>query len=138
MLGRPLLLCLVALRNLDRNEEALEAADKAIQLDPEDSDAWMERAVVLADLEWTDEALAAFTQKRPSLTRLTPGHGRGARTFLTTLAGTRRRLRRPTKRSSSSLPHPEDADAWMQRGFALSTLERAEEALQAFTKATEL
>ncbi len=33
---------------------------------------------------------------------------------------------------------PENASGWMQRGFALASLKRSEEALTAFTKATEL
>ncbi len=111
------------LRKLGRNEEALRGGRQGkVEFDPEDAAARIQRGLALASLERNDEERLRRLRRRPSLTRLTPEHGRGAPGHSRTSTGTRRRLRRPRRRSSST---PTTRTRWMRRGFALSTLEWA-------------
>ena len=50
----------VALGNLKRHAEALEACEKAIDLDPKNAGAWSSKGVALNNLERHAEALEAF------------------------------------------------------------------------------
>lgn len=48
------------LQRLERNTSALNAFDKALELDPTLEAAWMRKALLLDELDRTDEALAAY------------------------------------------------------------------------------
>ncbi|MFQ5892433.1 MAG: tetratricopeptide repeat protein, partial [Candidatus Methanofastidiosia archaeon] len=50
----------ITLRNLQRYEEALQALDRALELDPEDVYAWYTRGLTLLNLQKYEEALQVF------------------------------------------------------------------------------
>ena len=50
----------VGLSNLGRDEEAIEAYEKAIMINPEYSEAWYDKGVGLGNLKRYEEAIEAF------------------------------------------------------------------------------
>jgi tetratricopeptide (TPR) repeat protein len=52
----------VAMNNLERPEEALEALSRSIELNPDDAAAWLIKGEVLRKLDKNEEALEAFSK----------------------------------------------------------------------------
>ena len=47
---------------LERYDDALASADRALELAPDSAHAWRQRGCALAELEQTEEALTAFAK----------------------------------------------------------------------------
>ena len=52
----------LALSDLNKNDEAIKAYDKAIEINPQDSNAWDNKGNALYDLNKTDEAIKAYNK----------------------------------------------------------------------------
>ena len=50
----------LALDNLDKSDEAIKAYDKAIEINPQYSDAWNNKGIALDNLNKSDEAIKAY------------------------------------------------------------------------------
>ena len=50
----------LALGNLNKYEDAMEAFDKAIEINPQDSDAWYNKRLALTKLNKYDEAMKTY------------------------------------------------------------------------------
>ena len=50
----------MALNALNKSDEAIKAYDKAIEIDPQKSEAWNNKGVALDNLNKPDEAIKAF------------------------------------------------------------------------------
>ena len=50
----------VAIGKLNKSDEAIIAYDKAIEINPQNSDAWYDKAVTLDKLSKSDEAIKAY------------------------------------------------------------------------------
>jgi Flp pilus assembly protein TadD len=59
------------LETLGKPEEALDALDKATELNPKDSEAWYRKGMVLQTLGKEEEALKAFDKTFPRAVVLT-------------------------------------------------------------------
>ncbi len=113
-----------ALQRMGRLEEAIEAFDKAISLQPENADFWKSIGAVLIDLNRPDEALLALEQAL----KLRPRYADAAN--LCGLIFYRR------EQYSEALEHfdlslevrPDQADALYMRGLLYLDLKRFEEA----------
>jgi Flp pilus assembly protein TadD len=54
----------MALTKLNRNDQAIVAFDKALELDPSNADAWHGKAIALEKLDRTTEANASLEEAR--------------------------------------------------------------------------
>ncbi len=115
----------IALRRLQRYEEALKAFDKAIQLKADDAELWVRRSNVLLDLKRPTEALPGFRQ----VLELNPHHVEAAYRC--------GHLLHELARPEEALPYldlghqlePNQAVILERRALVLHSLRRFEEAL---------
>jgi tetratricopeptide (TPR) repeat protein len=125
----------VALKALGKPEEALEAYDRAIELDPEYATAHYDRGVVLGDqLDRPEDALAAYRRA----IELEPGYAEAHQAvgFLLHYQGDHEGALREIDRAVEL--GLETAASQGIRGRVLLRRERPEEALQAFRRVLEL
>ncbi|MBU7018873.1 MAG: tetratricopeptide repeat protein, partial [Theionarchaea archaeon] len=115
-------------------EEALEAFEKAIELDDKNISAWINKGYALRNLRRYEEALEAF-EKAIELDDknvdawITRGYALGIlERYEEALEAFEKAIELDDK----------NVDAWTNKGYALFELERNEEALEAFEKAIEL
>jgi len=116
------------------NEGALAAFSRAIELEPDDADAWYNKGVALAKLRRTEEARSAYDRAielRPEYADAWYNKG----VALAKLATTEEALNAFERAIELK---PEDAEMWSAKGGALGKLERMEQALAACERAIEL
>jgi len=114
--------------------KALQAFDKTIELNPDDTEAWGNKGIALEILGQYEEALKAY-DKTIELSPDDAGvwHNKGV--TLGALGRHEEALKAFDKAIELKL---DDATIWYNKGVTLGTLNRHEEALQAFDKAIEL
>jgi len=124
----------VALREEGKSQEALEAFDKAAELDPQSARPWLGKGLVLRELERPEEALEAF-EKAAELDPQSTEAWLGKGLLLGELGRHEEAIEAFDKAAELD---PQSAEPWAGKGLALRELERPEEALEAFDKAAEL
>ncbi|MDK2907237.1 MAG: hypothetical protein PWQ66_1198, partial [Petrotoga sp.] len=119
---------------LERHKEAIEAFDKAIEINPQFAEAWINKGVDLAELERYEEALKAFDKA----IEIKPQYAQAW--FKKGFAlGELGKYEEALKAYEKAIEiNPQDDVAWFAKGFALSKLARYEEVLKAFDKAIEI
>jgi tetratricopeptide (TPR) repeat protein len=122
------------LGDLGRDEEALAAFEKAVELDSENASNWSLKGEALAGLGRDEEALAAFEKA----VALDPDDAKTWWWKGLCLANLGRHEEALVAFEEASELDPDNADTWWWKGNALSTLGRHEEALAAFEEASEL
>ncbi|MDD2440009.1 MAG: tetratricopeptide repeat protein [Methanosarcinaceae archaeon] len=115
-------------------EKALEAFERALKINPEDSRAWYYKGNTLSYLNRPEEALLAFEKAL----RLEPAYSQAL--YCKGLAlGYLNRPAEALKALEKVLEENEkDAGAWYYLGLALYNLKRYEEALKAFSQSLEI
>jgi len=115
-------------------EEALNALEKALELDPEYVDAWNGKGIVLDDLGRYEEAIEAYDKALaldPEFAYAWNNKGNAL--------GNLGRYEEAIEAYDKALAlDPEYADAWYNKGIALGNLDRYEEAIEAYEKALAL
>ncbi len=124
----------VALGNLVRHDEALEAFSKSTELNPEDAAAWLNKGLALENLERHEEARGAFSKS----TKLNPKNASAWFYKGVALGNLGRYEEALGAFSKSTKLNPKNASVWFYKGLALGNLGRHDEALGAFSKSTEL
>jgi tetratricopeptide (TPR) repeat protein len=122
------------LLNQNKYDEALQAYNKAIELNPQYEEAWIGKALTFIVLGRTDEALEAFDK----VTELNPLDAKAWNIkgeLLNILGKSDKALQTFDKAIELN---PQDALAWLSKGNLLLQLNRYDEALQTFDRATEL
>jgi tetratricopeptide (TPR) repeat protein len=124
----------VLLSKFKKYEQALAAFDKAIEVKPNDSWAWMLRSTVLGQLKRYEEAIAACDKA----IELNPN----SHLFWSLRGWVLEKLERYEQALASYNKaidlKPDNAWTWGRQGWVLEKLERYEEALAAFDKSIEL
>lgn len=123
-----------ALSKVGKYEEAIQAYDKAIKLDPDDAVTWNDKGCALLDLSRHEEALQAFDEVIESNPQNTLAWF-GKASVLDKLGKHEEALQACDKLVELD---PQDASAWYGKGYVLNNLGRYEEALQACDKLIEL
>lgn len=124
----------IALRRLERYDEALTAYDLAIRFDPDNAEMHRDRGTTLAELKRYGDALNSFTAAINLAPNDAPSHfGRAMM-----LAGLNR-----FEEAVTAYDRAIDLDfnypvVHLNRGFALSNLERFDEAVAAFDRASSI
>ncbi len=124
----------IELGELGRLEEALEAYNKATELDPQLAEAWYNKGVALDELGRLEEALEAYnkaTEIDPQLAKAWYNKG----VALYKLGRLEEELEAFTKAIEID---PHYARAWYNKGVTLGQLGRREEELEAYNKAIEI
>ncbi len=115
-------------------KEALKAYDKAIEIKPDDHEAWTNKGVALVDLGRHKEALKAYDKAieiKPDMHKAWYNKGYA----LDDLCRYEEAIQVYNKAIEIK---PDDDDAWTNKGVALAALGRYEEALKAYDKAIEI
>jgi len=124
----------VALDGLGRHEEALDAYNKAIEIDPQFTEAWYGKGFALGRLDRDEEALDAFNKVieiDPQFTEAWYGKG--------FVLGELERYKDALAAYNKAIEiDPQFTEAWYGKGFALGELERYKDALAAYNKAIEI
>ena len=119
---------------LGRHDEALEAYDKALEIDPNDVVAWSNKGNALGSLGRTDEALKAFDKAleiNPDNEYIWYNKGNDL--------GSLGRTDEALKAFDKALEiNPNSAKAWYNKGNTLGKLGRHDEAIEAYDKALEI
>jgi len=114
--------------------KAVELYEKAIELKPDDADAWTNKGVTLRKLNRHEEALKAHEKAielKPDLADAWYNKG-------VTLDDLNRYEEALKAYDKAIELKPDDADAWTNKGVTLGKLNRYEETLKAHEKAIEL
>ena len=122
------------MRNHGRHADALQAFEKAIQLQPDDADAWIGKGQALFNLERWAEALPAYEnaiQLKPHDAMAWAGKG-------VTLGQLGRHVEALQACEKTIELEPDSVAAWLGKGGALQKLGRHSEAKQADEKAMRL
>jgi tetratricopeptide (TPR) repeat protein len=124
----------VALSNLGKDEEALKAFEKAIEINPTDPEAWYNKGVALGKLGKNEEALKAF-EKAIEINPTDPEAWYNKGVTLSKLGKDEEALKAFEKAIEIN---PNYDKAWYNKGVALGKLGKDEEALKAYEKAIEI
>jgi tetratricopeptide (TPR) repeat protein len=124
----------IALRNLNRHEEAIVAYDHAILLDPNYADAYFNKGYDLDDLKRYDEAIVAYDQA----IRLNPTHALAYNNKGISLDNLTRYEDAIVAYDHAIRLNPNDATAYYNKGGALGNLTRYEDAIVAYNHAIRL
>ena len=122
------------LASLGRNEEALMALEKAIELDPKNATIWASKAYTLAVLFRNEEALMAAEKA----IELDPKNTYAWTSKAYTLVGLGRNEEALMAAEKAIELDPKNTYAWTSKAYTLVGLGRNEEALMAAEKAIEL
>ncbi len=124
----------VALRNLDRYEEAISAYDNALKLDPFNPDSWIKKSYALAKLARYNESLECASQAinlNSSLKSAWFNKG-SVLTFMGKFNESLEAFDKALELDKS------DEDIWSHRGYVLKRMHRYNESLICFDKAIEM
>jgi tetratricopeptide (TPR) repeat protein len=118
----------------DKAEEALQHFDRAIEINPNDSDAWYYRGDTLADLGKHEEAIASFNRA----IEIQPDHYEVwiSRGLVLAILGRFNEVIDSYDRAIEI--KADDPDAWYYRGCTLVDLGRYEKALESYNRAIEI
>jgi tetratricopeptide (TPR) repeat protein len=119
---------------INENENALDAYDRAIEINPQNSDAWNNKGVSLGKLNRLNDALVAFDRA----IELNPKYFEALYNKGLALGKLERLEDALTAYDRAIELNPQDSDAWNNKGSALVKLDRSEEGLVAFDRAIEL
>ena len=124
----------LALYELGRYEEALEAFDKALEIKPDDIISWNAKGLALDNLSRYEEALEAFEKAL----RIQPDNSDAWNNKGLALYKLGR-FERALEACDQALEiQPDNSDAWYTKEAALYKLGRTEEALEAYQKGLEI
>jgi len=118
----------------DKAEEALQHFDRAIEINPNDSDAWYYRGDTLADLGKYEEAIASFNRA----IEIKPDHHEAwiSRGLVLAILG---RFNEAIDSYDRAIEiKPDDPDAWYYRGRTLVDFGKYERALESYNRAIEI
>ncbi|MDA0525231.1 tetratricopeptide repeat protein [Methanococcoides alaskense] len=115
-------------------EKSLKAINKALDLNPDDAEAWNNKGVTLGDLGRHEEALEAHNKAL----ELNPDYADAWNNKGVVLGNLDRHEEALEAYKKALELNPDYADAWNNKGVALSYLGRHEEALEAYKKAIDL
>jgi len=115
-------------------EEALDAYNRAIQLDPTNADAWLNMGAIFRKVKRLEEAFAA-TDRAISLNPSSSDAYLNMAVILRELKHTEKSI----EASERSIKfNPENIDAWFNKGVALYELKKYEESIRALGQARKL
>jgi tetratricopeptide (TPR) repeat protein len=124
----------LALKDLDRFEEALASYDKAIALQPDSAESFYNRGIVLKQLHRLEEAVASYDQA----IALRPGYAEAFNNRGSALKELGRHDEAVASCDRAIALKPNFAEAFNNRGAALAELERFGEALVSYRQAVLL
>lgn len=134
----------VALYNQGKYDEAIQAYDKAIRLDPQNAGAWYNKGIVLYEQGKYNEAINA-SDKAIECIKLNPilYAGRPLAAEVWTNKGVALKRQGKYDEAIQALDkaielNPNSASDWHKKGMALQALNRTSEADAVFAKANEL
>ncbi len=116
------------------HEEALLTIEKVIELNPDDSNAWRERARLLNNCGHYEEALQAIDK----YLQMHPDDSFAWKIKFSTLSGLDRNEEALQAIDKAIELSPDDSNAWLVKAYGLELLERYKEAKTAQKKASEL
>ncbi len=119
---------------LDKYEEAIAACDQALQIKPDDHEAWYNRGIVLGNLEKNEEAITSFdkaVQIKPDYHQALHGRGRA-------LDNLGRYEEAIASYDQALQIKPDFHQALHGRGRALDNLGRYEEAIISYNQALQI
>jgi tetratricopeptide (TPR) repeat protein len=119
---------------LGKYEEAIASYDKALEINPDDDQAWNNRGSALDNLERYEEAIASYDKAleiKPD--KYQPCYNRGV------ILGKLERYPEAIESYDKALEiNPDHDQTWNNRGSALGKLERYQEAIESYDKALEI
>jgi tetratricopeptide (TPR) repeat protein len=120
--------------NLNKSDEAIKSYDNAIEINPQRSEAWSNKGLVLYHLNKSDEAITAFDKA----IEINPRDSDAWKNTGATL-GNLNRYEEAVKAYDKAIEiNPQDSDAWYNKGITLAKLGKFDEAIKAYDKATEI
>ena len=122
------------LGKLERYEEAIEAYEKAIEINPKYNDAWFNKGFDLGKLKRYEEAIEAYEKAIEINPKDNDAwYNKGFR-----LARLKRYEEAIEAYEKAIEINPKDDKAWLNKGFCLGKLRRYEEAIEVSEKAIEI
>lgn len=129
-------------------EEALEAYDKSLAMDPENGDAWLDKALILDILGDTSESQEAYTKALDAFDEDLKEDPEDAQSWWgrgVALDSLGRQEESKEAREKAAFifnqtleENPDDAETWFDMAEVLVSLLRREEAIEAYGKVVEL
>ncbi len=119
---------------LNKSDEALKAYDKAIEINPQNTDSWNNKGDVLTKLNKSDEALKAFDKA----IEINPQNADAWNNKGVALGNLNKYEDAMVAFDKSIEINPQNTDAWNNKGDALSKQNKYDEAKKAFDKAIEI
>ncbi len=123
-----------SLAKLKRYEEAIEAYEKAIELDPKDAYAWVNKGFALDELKRYEEAIEAYEKA----IELDPKNDFSWVSKGISLWQLKRYEEAIEAYEKAIELNPKNDFPWVNKGISLSELTRYEEAIEAYEKAIEI
>ena len=118
-------------RELKRDNESLQAYDKAVVLNPNLAEAWLARANAFTDLKQYEEASASYDKAlslKPNLAEAWLGRGHA-------LTGLKRYNEASVSYDKTLALKPDLAEAWLARGDSFNFDRKYDEAFAAYDRA---
>ncbi|GIU71488.1 MAG: hypothetical protein KatS3mg003_0967 [Candidatus Nitrosocaldaceae archaeon] len=120
-----------ALTKLQRYEEAIEAYNKALEINPNYAEAWNNKGYALAKLQRYEEAIEAYNKAL----EINPNYAEAWNNKGYALDELQRYEEAIEAYNKALEINPNYAEAWNNKGIALDELQRYEEAIEAYNKA---
>jgi tetratricopeptide (TPR) repeat protein len=124
----------IALGNLGKYDEAIQAFNKAIEINPRNESTWISKGVALGNLGKYGEAVQAFDRA----IEINPKNDVGWYLKGAALDHQGKVLEAIQACNNATEINPQDADAWYIEGKVLEDLGRYDEAIQAFDNSTQI
>ena len=124
----------IALQEQGKYDEAVQAYNKAIEIDPQHASAWTNKGVALADQSEYDEAIQAYNKA----IEIDPQHASAWTNKGVALNYQGKHDEAITAYEKAIEIDPQDASAWTNKGIALQEQGKYDEAVQAYNKSIEI
>lgn len=118
----------------NRYEEAINAYNQALQLQPDLADTWNNRGVVLTRMQRYDDAIASYEQA----TKIRPNYPDAWNNRGVVLLELQQYQDAIACYEQAIQAKPDYADAWNNRGVALSKMQKYEEAVASYNRALQI